>query len=113
MYAQRAYAIANPGAWLVYGDRRWVLTASDGPANTTLTLAGRSRTFHTYWARGASFTDLEDDGTIAPTAAGGSIPFAPESALPALWAVRDKYGGNLHPTDGLLDPFNTPFTAVG
>jgi hypothetical protein len=112
-YAQRSYAIANPGAWLGYGDRTWGLTASDGPANTTLTLAGRSRTFHTYWARGASFTDLEDDGTIAPTAAGGSIPFAPEIALPALWAMRDRYGVNVFSTYGFLDAFNPTFTASG
>jgi hypothetical protein len=112
-YAQHAYAIANPGAWLGYGDRMWGLSASDGPANATLILAGRSRTFHTYWARGASFTDLEDDGTIAPTAAGGSIPFAPEIALPALWAMRDKYGANLFSTYGFLDAFGPTFTAVG
>src|SRR5438132_2587892 len=102
-YAQRSYAIANPGAWVGYGDRTWGLTASDGPANDTLFLSGRRRGFHTYWARGASFTDLEDDGTIAPTAAGGSIPFAPEIALPALWAVREKYGANLFSTYGFLD----------
>src|SRR5436189_5663056 len=78
-YAQRFYAIANPGAWVGYGDRTWGLTASDGPANDTLFQSGRRRGFQPYWARGASFTDLEDDGTIAPTAAGGSIPFAPRS----------------------------------
>src|SRR2546426_189755 len=65
------------------------------------------------WARGASFADLEDDGTIAPTAAGGSIPFAPEIALPALWAVREKYGANLFSTYGFLDAFNPTFTATG
>ena len=34
---------------------------------------GRQRRFITYSARGASFTEIVDDGTIAPTAAGGSI----------------------------------------
>ena len=112
-YAQRAYAIANPGAWQGYGDRIWGLTASDGPANTTLVLGGQSRQFHTYWARGASFTGIEDDGTIAPTAAGGSIPFAPEIAIPALWAMRGIYGANLFSTYGFLDALNPTFTASG
>ena len=33
-------------------------------------------------------TEVGDDGTIAPTAAGGSIPFAPEIAIPTLLAMR-------------------------
>ena len=110
-YAQRAYAIANPSAWRGYGEQVWGLTASDGPANVTLTLDGRSRQFHTYWARGASFTEVPDDGTIAPTGAGGSIPFAPEIAIPALWTMRRTYGANLFSTYGFLDAFNPTFTA--
>jgi hypothetical protein len=112
-YAQRGYAIVNPSAWRGYSDRMWGLTASDGPANTTLTLDGRSRQFHTYWARGASFTGITDDGTIAPTAAGAAMPFAPEIAIPALWAVRGTYGANLFSTYGFLDAFNPTFTASG
>src|SRR6266550_9279586 len=46
--SQRAYAIANPGAWAGYNGNVWGLTACDGPANKTLTLGGRSRQFHTY-----------------------------------------------------------------
>ncbi len=110
-YAQRAYAIANPSAWRGYGEQVWGLTASDGPANVTLSLDGRSRQFHTYWARGASFTEVPDDGTIAPTGAGGSIPFAPEIAIPALWTMRRTYGANLFSTYGFLDAFNPTFTA--
>lgn len=111
--AQRAYAIANPGAWTGYGAERWGLSASDGPADATLTVGGRSRQFHTYWARGASFTEIQDDGTIAPTAAGGSIPFAPEIAIPALFTLRHTYGDNLFSTYGFLDAFNPTFTATG
>ncbi|HYT04160.1 MAG TPA: glucoamylase family protein [Gemmatimonadales bacterium] len=111
-YAQRSYAIANPGAWRGYSHRMWGFTASDGPADVTLTLDGQSRLFHTYWARGASFTEIQDDGTIAAAAAGGSIPFAPEIALPALWAMRDTYGLNLFTTYGFLDAFNPTFTGT-
>jgi hypothetical protein len=109
-YAQRAYAYANPGGWRGYNDRIWGLTASDGPGDLTLTIDGRSRQFHSYWARGASFTETPDDGTIAPTAAGGSIPFAPEIAIPALYAMRQTYGASLFSTYGFRDAFNPTFT---
>ncbi|HXF95706.1 MAG TPA: glucoamylase family protein [Gemmatimonadales bacterium] len=109
-YAQRAYAIANPGGWNAYGPDIWGLTASDGPLNGTVVIAGRPRQFHTYWARGASFTGVTDDGTVAPTAAGGSVPFAPEIAIPALLAMRETYGDHLFSTYGFLDAFNPTLT---
>ena len=107
--AQQAYAAANPGQWPAYGAGFWGLTASDGPLDGTLSVGGRSRTFHTYDARGASFTGIEDDGTVAPTAAGGSIPFAPELAIPTLYAMRHTYGGALFSTYGFLDAINPTF----
>jgi hypothetical protein len=110
-YVQRAYAIANPDRWKGYGDSVWGLTASDGPLNGTVEIDGRPRQFHTYWARGASFTEITDDGTIAPTAAGGSVPFAPEIAIPALLAMRETYGSRLFSTYGFLDAFNPTLTA--
>jgi hypothetical protein len=111
--AQRGYAIANPGAWRGYTNEIWGLTACDGPANKTLQIAGRSRQFHTYWARGATLGDERDDGTICPTAVGGSVPFAPEVTVPALLAMRRTYGDLLFTTYGFLDAFNPTFTAAG
>jgi hypothetical protein len=108
-YAQRAYAIANPMGWKGYGADVWGLTAADGPLDTTMVIDGRSRRFHTYWARGASFTEVNDDGTLAPTAAGGSIPFAPEIAIPALEAMRRRYGDDLFSTYGFVDSFNPTY----
>src|SRR5205807_4555125 len=102
--AQQGYAVANPSHWTGYGASQWGLTASDGPADFV--------PFHTYFARGASFTEIQDDGTIAPTAAGGSIPFAPEIAMPALRAMRDRYGTNLFSTYGFLDAFNPTFNGT-
>ena len=56
-----------------------------------------------------SSTDGFDDGTIAPTAAGGSIPFAPEIAIPALLEMR-RYGGEkLYGEYGFRDSFNPSF----
>jgi hypothetical protein len=110
-YVQRRYAHANPDAWKGYSASVWGLTACDGPANATVVVGGRTRLFHTYWARGASFTEITDDGTIAPTAAGGSVPFAPEIVIPALIAMRETYGSHLFSTYGFRDAFNPTFTA--
>ncbi len=109
-YSQRAYAIANPDGWRGYGPQIWGVTASDGPGDVTLTIGGQPRRFYGYAGRGASFTGILDDGTIAPTGTGGAIPFAPEIAIPALWAMRQTYGANLFSTYGFLDAFNPTLT---
>jgi len=111
--AQRAYAMANPGDWTGYGADVWGLSASDGPADVTLPVNGSQRRFFTYAARGADFTEVRDDGTIAPTATGGSTPFAPEIAVPALIAMRERYGDWLFGTYGFLDAFNPTFRFSG
>jgi hypothetical protein len=104
--AQRAYAAANPGSWEGYGENVWGLTACDGPLDGTLEVAGRSRGFHGYAARGASLVHVIDDGTIAPTAAAGSIPFAPEIAIPALQEMARRWGEHVRNRYGFLDAFN-------
>ena len=105
-YGQRSYAVANPNGWTGYGANVWGLSASDGPADITRTVGGRERRFFTYAARGADFTEVRDDGTIAPTAAAGSLPFAPEIVGPALVAMRERYGAGLFGQYGFLDAFN-------
>lgn len=107
--AQRSYAIDNPAGWAGYGANVWGLSASDGPADLTLTYRGQPRRFFTYAARGASFTEVRDDGTLAPTAAAGSLPFAPEIVIPALLSMREKYGGWIFGQYGFLDAFNPSF----
>lgn len=104
--SQRAYAVANPSRFRDYGADIWGLTASDGPLDSTFTIDGRRIEFHTYWARGAAATGIRDDGTIAPTAAAGSFPFAPEVAMPAIRAMRARYGDHLFQRYGFLDAFN-------
>jgi hypothetical protein len=109
-YSQRAYAMKNPNGWRGYGANVWGLTACDGPADLLLPYAGGERQFHSYWARGVCDGITKDDGTIAPTAAGGSIPFAPEITIPALRAMRERYGDALFAKYGFVDSFNPSFT---
>jgi hypothetical protein len=110
VYAQRDYATLNPMGWKGYGADAWGFTACDGPADTALDLDGVYRWFHTYWARGVSFTRTADDGTISPSAVGGMIPFAPEIAVPALRAMQSTYGNLIYSTYGFVDAFNPTFT---
>ncbi|MFH1679282.1 MAG: glucoamylase family protein, partial [Candidatus Eisenbacteria bacterium] len=96
----------NPGGWAGYGPLCWGLTACDGPLHGEVEINGRARRFHTYWARGASFTEVNDDGTLSPSAVAGSIAFAPEIAIPTLLFMRKTYGERLFSSYGFLDAFN-------
>jgi hypothetical protein len=111
--SQRAYAMRNAGAWRGRGPLEWGLTASDGPLDSTFVVDGRAREFHTYWARGVDATEQRDDGTVAPTAAGGSIAFAPEIVVPTLVAMRHSYGDSLFSRYGFVDAFNPTLHSAG
>jgi hypothetical protein len=108
--AQFAYAQENPLRWTGYGASFWGLSACDGPVNGAHLFKGERRSFNTYWARGASALGANDDGTIAPTAAGASIIFAPELVLPALRDMKSRYGELLYGEYGFLDALNPSFT---
>ncbi len=84
-----AYAVANPGGWKNYSDHCWGLTASDDPYGYT---AHRPVT--------------NDNGTIPPTAALASIPYAPEEAIRALKYFYRNRGGELWGLYGPWDAFN-------
>lgn len=108
--AQRAYALDNPMGWAGYGAEAWGLTACDGPVHGAIEYRGETRQFETYWARGASFTEVRDDGTLCPSAAASSIAFAPDLVIPTLLAMRRSYGEALFGTYGFRDAFNPSFT---
>ena len=116
-YTQQAYARENPGRYRDYAENIWGWTACDGPKDTAFAVEGRERKFWSYRARGVSFDWIEDDGTTAPTAAGGSVAFAPEICVPVLKAMHAKYGTLLWKEYGFLDSFNptylTPQTPHG
>ncbi len=107
--AQRAYAQANPQGWAGYGGDIWGITACDGPADVRSIYRGRMRRFRSYAGRGAGGDETYDDGTLAPTAALASLPFAPEIVLPALRALRARYGDAIYQRYGFVDAFNPSF----
>jgi hypothetical protein len=107
--AQQLYAIKNPEGWSGYGQDLWGLTACDGPGHFTLDVNGREREFRGYSARGPY---ERDDGTIAPTAALGSIAFAPEIVKPAAAAMIARYGSSIYQRYGFLDSFNPTLAGV-
>jgi hypothetical protein len=108
--AQRGYAVADPAGFAGYGENVWGLTACDGPADLVTEIGGRQVRFFSYAARGACFTEIRDDGTVAPYAAAASIPFAPELAIAAVHEMHARYGDLLWSTYGFLDAFNPTFT---
>ncbi len=89
--AQVAYAVANPNHEVGYSSNVWGLTACDGPSG-----------YRVY----AIPPNPSDDGTIAPTAAGGSIAFAPEYCLPTLRYYYSHYRPRIWTPYGFRDSFN-------
>ncbi|MGQ0712901.1 MAG: glucoamylase family protein [Gemmatimonadaceae bacterium] len=86
----QAYAIANPGGYRGYGANAWGLTASDDP-----------------WGYSAHEPKLErDNGTIAPTGALASYPYAPEAAAAALKHFYRDLGRQIWAELGFRDAFN-------
>jgi hypothetical protein len=109
-YSQQGYAKDNPAGWTGYGENVWGLSACDGPVDASFEFKGETRLFRTYAARGAGIEYVLDDGTLAPTAAAGSIAFAPEIAIPAITEMHDRYGKQIYGEYGFFDAFNPSFT---
>jgi hypothetical protein len=105
--AQRKYAIDNPMGWAGYSADVWGLTACDGPGDFRQVIDGREREFFSYSARGPGD---RDDGTIAPTAAMASYPFAPAEVTACLKAMKVRYGAGVYTEFGFLDSFNPTLT---
>ncbi|MDA3913495.1 glucoamylase family protein [Oleiagrimonas sp.] len=109
--AQQAYAIANPHDFKGYGKNVWGLTACNGPGNVTAIHDGAPIHFRGYSARGAGLSGSTfDDGTLAPTAALGSMPFAPKRVLQAMRTMKQRYGSAIYGTYGFVDAFNPTFS---
>ena len=93
--AQWEYCKEDALGW-GYTDLLWGLTACDGP---------NTGQFYGYIERGGP-PARNDDGTVAPTAAGGSMPFTPEISLPTLQYLYDTYRAQIWTPYGFSDAFN-------
>ena len=83
----RAHCIANPHGHPGYGESCWGLTASDDP--------------HGYLAHAPD----TDNGTISPTAALASLPYAPEEVMRVLRHLLAAHGERLWKEYGFVDAF--------
>lgn len=91
--ANRAYC-ANLKDQLpnTFGPQIWGITASDGPKGYRI--YGEIKAFEPV------------DGTVAPSAAGGSLMFTPDISIPALRDIRERYGDQVYRRYGFVDGYN-------
>lgn len=82
-----AHCVANPHHHPGYGEHCWGLTASDDPDGY------------------AVHSPESDNGTIAPTAALASFPYAPEQAMKALRHFLGAFGERVWRPQGFVDAF--------
>jgi hypothetical protein len=75
-----------------YGDDLWGITASDSQ--------------HGYVVWGGPPEIGPIDGTVVPSAAGGSLPFLPQAALRVLKHMKNHYGRDAWSRYGLVNAFN-------
>ena len=78
--AHRAFCINLAHDFPAFGPDIWGITASDSAKG--------------YLAWGGPPRDPDIDGTVVPSAAGGSLMFTPEFSVAALRAMRDKVWGS-------------------
>ena len=90
--AHRAFCINLAHDFPAFGPNVWGITASDSAKG--------------YLAWGGPPRDPEIDGTIVPSAAGGSLMFTPELSVAALRTMREKYGQKVYGKYGFIDAFN-------
>jgi len=75
-----------------YSSEIWGLTCSFGPQG--------------YIDWGGPPLDPRTDGTVVPCAAGGSLMFASDICLPALRAMKERFGAQIYGRYGFVDAFN-------
>ena len=91
-FAHRAFCINLAHDFPTFGPNVWGITASDSTKG--------------YLAWGGPPRDPEIDGTVVPSAAGGSLMFTPELSVAALRTMREKYGQKVYGKYGFIDAFN-------
>ena len=90
--AHRAFCIDLSKEFPGYTENIWGITASDSAGG--------------YVAWGGPPRDPAIDGTVVPSAPGGSLMFTPDICLPALRAMKEKFGERVWGRYGFVDAFN-------
>ena len=90
--AHRAFCMNLAHDFPAFGPNVWGITASDSAKG--------------YLAWGGPPRDPDIDGTVVPSAAGGSLMFTPELSVAALRTMREKYGQKVYGKYGFIDAFN-------
>jgi hypothetical protein len=90
--AHRLFCIHLAKEFPGYSETIWGITASDSARG--------------YVAWGGPPRDPAIDGTVVPCAAAGSLMFTPDISLPALRAMKEKYGERIYGRYGFTDAFN-------
>jgi hypothetical protein len=75
-----------------YSEDLWGITASNSPRG------------YTVWGGPPAIGPI--DGTVAPSAAGGSLVFLPQQTLRVLKAIRSRYGDRAWTRYGFVNAFN-------
>jgi hypothetical protein len=90
--AQRQMFINLSSKFPDYSANLWGITPSDGPNG------------YTVWGGPPASSNI--DGTVVPTAAGGSLEFEPRLAIDTLEYMKQTYGSTVYEKYGLTDAFN-------
>ncbi len=90
--AHRAFCMDLASEFPGYSADVWGITASDSARG--------------YVAWGGPPRHEAIDGTVVPCAAAGSLMFTPDISLPALRAMKEKFGKRIYGRYGFADAFN-------
>lgn len=90
--AHRAFCIDLAREFPGYSADIWGITSSDGPSG--------------YQTWGGPPRTGKLDGSVVPCAAAGSLMFAPDICLPALHAMKTRFGSRIYQRYGFVDAFN-------
>jgi hypothetical protein len=90
--AHRQFCIDLAQEFPGYSENIWGITSSNSATG--------------YKAWGGPPRNKAIDGTVVPCAAGGSLMLAPDICLPALRAMKERFGGKIYGRYGFTDAFH-------
>jgi hypothetical protein len=90
--AHRRFCLELAKTFPDYSDDLWGITASD------------SETGYVIWGGPPTMGPI--DGTVAPSASAGSLPFLPQPVMRVLRTIKDRYGEKAWTMYGFVNAFN-------